>query len=248
MSKVEKTQGLLLRRHDFSENSFVVGLFTRDFGTIRAIAKGAKRERSPMHGALEPLTLADVVFYRKRTPALHILSQARTAEFYRGLRGDLKAFYAAHHVAALLLASLPDELPHPELFERAVLTLRRLDEGGKPEGVVFAFEAGLLKEMGSFPRTDACAECGKPWSRGEAAVFHPLSGGALHERCASGKAEDGLRVRTGTLQVLRQFGDGKVPTSGKVTLARATANEMRAMLDAYFRFLLEREIRTRRFI
>jgi len=248
VSKVEKSRALLLRRHDFSETSYVVHLFTEDFGTIRALAKGAGRERSPMYGALESLTLVDVVFYRKRTPALHILSQARTAEFWRGLRKNLDAFFVAHHVAALLLAGLPDELPQPEVFDRACRALSRLDEGANADMVSLVFEAGLLRLLGHFPRTAVCAACGEPWKKGEPTVFHALSGGALHRRCAREQNVQGFPVAAGTLQVLRQFAEDRTPRPERVKLAPKTVKEMRGLFDHYFRFLLERDLRTRKYL
>jgi DNA repair protein RecO (recombination protein O) len=246
VSKVEKTRALLLRRHDFSETSFVVQLFTRDFGMIRALAKGAKRERSPMYGALEPLTLADVVFYYKRPPALHILSQARTEVFFRGLRSELGAFFAAHHLAALLLASMPDELQQEEVFERAVQAFQRMSDGTDPAMISLTFEAVLLRLLGHFPRTDVCVACDKAWEKGEKAVFHAPSGGALHPACA--RDARGVTVGTGTLQVLRQFGEDRAPRPDRVRLAPRIAKEMRSLLDHTYRFLLERDLRTRKFL
>ena len=248
MSRVEKSSALILRRHDFSETSFVVHFLTPDFGRLSALAKGAKRPRSPMQGALEPLTLADVVFYRKNAPSLHILSQSRTAEYWRGIRSNLEAFYAAHRVAELLLTAVPPELPQAELFELATGALRKLDEGGKPGIVTLSFEAGLLKHMGSLPRTDVCVGCQKSWSKGERGVFHPLSGGALHPPCARERGIAGLGVGAGTLHLLEQFARDRVPRADRVTLDKTVAKELRALVDEYFRFLLERDLRTGRFI
>ncbi|MHC4600342.1 MAG: DNA repair protein RecO [Planctomycetota bacterium] len=248
MSRVEKTRALFLRRHDYSETSFVVHFLTPDFGRLRALAKGAKRVKSPMNGALEPLTVADVVFYKKNPPALHILSQARTETFFRSLRTDLDRFYAAHRIAELLLTAVPPELPQPELFDRAALALRALEGGGRTDIVVFAFESALLKLMGNLPRTDVCLACEKPWKKGERALFHPLSGGALHPACAREKGVGGSGVGTGTLRLLHQFADDRVPRADRVTLAKTVAKELRALLDDYFRLLLERDLRTTRFI
>lgn len=248
MSPVVKTRGLLLRRFDYSETSLVVHFFTEDFGAVRALAKGAKREKSPLHGALEPLTLSDIVFYRKKAPGLHILSQARTERTWRGLRARLDAFYAAHHVAALLLAAAPEDLAQPELFAAAVTAFTRLEEGRKPRPALFAFEATLLRLMGNFPRDDVCPACGDPLERGQRVVFHPLSGGALHPDCARAREITGPTVAAGTLKVLRQFAEGGVTRTDRITLAPAVEKELRALLDADFRFLLDRDLRTRPFL
>ena len=44
----EKTLALVFRAVEFSETSSVVTLFTRDFGKIRGLAKGARRPKGPV--------------------------------------------------------------------------------------------------------------------------------------------------------------------------------------------------------
>jgi DNA repair protein RecO (recombination protein O) len=237
-----------LRRHDFSETSLVVSLLSQKFGKFRALAKGAKRLTSPLYGGLEPLTHCDVVVYRKRPPTLHILSQAKTLEPFRGIRKDLKRFYAAHHFAELLLTTVPDELPQIPLFERALKAFRQVNEGGNVAVISFLFETGLLRLSGSFPRTEVCLACERPWVGGEATLYHPPAGGAFHPACAREKGVQGLKIGAGTLQILQQFAEDRVTRPDRVSLASPMAREMRAFLDATFRFFLERDLRTRRFL
>ena len=52
MSTREKTEGIVIRQADFSESSRVVTFFTRDFGKISALAKGAKRLKGPFQAAI----------------------------------------------------------------------------------------------------------------------------------------------------------------------------------------------------
>jgi DNA repair protein RecO (recombination protein O) len=248
MSQIDRTSAIVLRRWDFSETSFVVALLTASFGKMRALAKGAKRPRSPMQGGLEPVTLGDVVVYRKAPPAMHILSQAQTSEYWREIRRDLPRFYAAHYFAELLLGLVPEEVPDPDLFEHAAGAFRRLDAGGRVEAVTVSFEAGLLRRSGSFPRTDGCVDCGSPWKERDRVAFHAPSGGALCPACASRKQGDTVAVASGTLRLLDQFACDRVPHPDRVCLAPKAVREMRAVLDACVRLLLEAEPRSRKFL
>ena len=73
---LERAEGLILRLHDFSESSRVVTLYTREFGKMRALAKGGKRLRSPFESALDLLAHARIVLVRKSGGALHLLTEA----------------------------------------------------------------------------------------------------------------------------------------------------------------------------
>ena len=56
-----RTLGLVVRVVDVFETSLVVTLFTRELGKIGALAKGARRLKSPLQGGLDLLGVSDIV-------------------------------------------------------------------------------------------------------------------------------------------------------------------------------------------
>jgi recombinational DNA repair protein (RecF pathway) len=77
----EKTRAIVLRVIEFSESSCVVTLFTLDFGKVGALAKGARRPKSAFEGALELLALVRIVFLRKSSDALDLLTEGKLGQF-----------------------------------------------------------------------------------------------------------------------------------------------------------------------
>ena len=53
---IVQTEGLVLRNFRMSESSKVVIVYTRNFGKVRLVAKGARRPKSKFGASLEPLT------------------------------------------------------------------------------------------------------------------------------------------------------------------------------------------------
>ena len=72
----EKASALVLRVTDFSETSLVVSLFTREFGKIGAMAKGARRLKNPFESALDVLAHCRIVFLHKSSEALDLVTEA----------------------------------------------------------------------------------------------------------------------------------------------------------------------------
>ena len=70
---LEKANAIVVRLVDFSETSQVVTLFTREFGKIGALAKGAHRQKGPFDSALDLLTLTRVVFLRKSSGEIGVI-------------------------------------------------------------------------------------------------------------------------------------------------------------------------------
>jgi DNA repair protein RecO (recombination protein O) len=71
---MEKSPAIVLRVVDWSETSSVVTLFTREFGKVRGLAKGARRPKGPFESALDLLAVCRVVFIRKSSDALDLLT------------------------------------------------------------------------------------------------------------------------------------------------------------------------------
>jgi len=97
----EKALAIVLRVVEFSETSSIVTLFTREFGKIRALAKGARRPKGPFESALDLLGLCRIVFLRKSSDALDLLTEARLERRFRPPGGELSNLYAAYYVAEL---------------------------------------------------------------------------------------------------------------------------------------------------
>lgn len=176
----EQALALVVRGTDWSETSRIATLFTREFGKVRALAKGGRRLKSNFDVAFDLLTVCRVVFLRKAHGGLDLLTEARLEEQFPALRAHLPALYAGYYVAELLADGTRDYDPHPDLFDAALAALRGLGaSGAHPAGRVSAFELVWLRELGYSPRLDACAGCGRERRHPEAAALYSAAGGGV---------------------------------------------------------------------
>src|SRR5580658_455875 len=137
----EKAIALVLRVVEFSETSSVVTLFTREFGKVRGLAKGARRPKGPFESALDLLSLCRIVFLRKSSDALDLLTEAKLERRFRPAPRSLSSLYAGYYVAELLTEFTDDSDPHPQLFDAASETLLALGNGGSSvAALVLRFE------------------------------------------------------------------------------------------------------------
>ena len=185
----EKAIGIVLRVVDFSETSSVVTIFTREFGKVRGLAKGARRPKGPFESALDLLALVRLVFLRKSSDALDLLTEAKLERRFRAAARGIPPLYAGYYVAELLDALTDDDDPHPELFDAAEHSLRALESAAPTARIVLRFELSALRWLGHWPSLDACVECGAPIAANERVAFSLLGGGALCPRCRPGKRQ-----------------------------------------------------------
>lgn len=182
-----KAVALVLRVTEFSETSSIVTLFTREFGKVRGLAKGARRPKGPFDAALDLLCICRIVFLRKSSEGLDLLTEAKLERRFRGRGAQLSALYAGYYVAELLSDLTDDYDPHPELFDLAERTLLDLSKSGSVAVLVLRFEVVTLRLLGHFPSLSQCVECGRPVPRTNTVFFSQLSGGVLCADCRPGK-------------------------------------------------------------
>ncbi|QDU20791.1 DNA repair protein RecO [Urbifossiella limnaea] len=234
----EQALALVVRGTDWSETSRITTLFTREFGKLRGLAKGGRRLKSSFDCSFDLLTVCRVVFLRKAQGGLDLLTEARMEEQFPALRENLAALNAGYYVAELLSDGTQDYDPHPELFDAALDTLRKLGEPGEsPVDAVTRFELVWLKELGYRPRLDVCTGCGKAVPGGVTRVwFSPAAGGVVCTPCSPSQPD--RRPLTG--DALRAIATGVV--------AEPVRAEVRAVLGQVVSFVLGRRPRMHRFL
>lgn len=142
-NKVDSQPAFVLHSYPFRETSLIVEVFSRDFGRIALLARGARRPRSALRGlllAFQPLELAWAG--KGEVPTLI------KAEWQGGqplLSG--KALFCAYYLNELLMQLLPREDAHERLFAVYAQTLRRF-AGVLQEADLRGFERAFLQELG----------------------------------------------------------------------------------------------------
>jgi DNA repair protein RecO (recombination protein O) len=240
----DKTQAIVIRAIPFGETSAVVTLFTREYGKLRALAKGAWRPKSAFDGALDLLSIGQVLVLRKSSDQLDVLTEARLDRRFR-VGGSVAAVRASMQVAELLDVLTADADPHPELFDAATATIVNLSDWRGPDGPVHAAviqtELSLLRLTGHAPALDACAECAAPLPVAGRIAFGMLDGGTLCPRCRPGKRSV-VAVSADALAALRKFAVLREAWRS-IDLPDRVAGELRAIMNTYFANLLGRPLR-----
>ena len=149
--------------------------------------EGRPALKSNFENALDLLTHCRIVFLRKSSGSLDLLTEAQVVQRFPRLRSDLAALYGAYYVAELLESMTEEYDPHPLLFDAALEFLEALGTPrvGEPPTVglyVVRFELVLLREVGYSPALDGCASCGGPVDERRLA-FSCAAGGLVCPNC-----------------------------------------------------------------
>lgn len=177
-----QTRAVILRRIPFGDTSWILHTFSADQGALSLMARGARRPGSPLAGALEPLSLAEVVVSVKPGRDLQTLTQAIPLEQREGLRRDLAATAGAMVCAEVVLRLAREPGIHAHLFANLEEALGAFDRVGFRAPVLWRFLARFCDEMGWALAVDHCAACGVEDLPPDP-VLSPSHGGFLCRSC-----------------------------------------------------------------
>ena len=158
---LKKDKAVCLRTVDYSETSQVLTLFTSQSGKLSAIAKGAKRPKSPFDGPIEVFSFGDIVYAPGRSEKLATLTEFDQKRAFLNLRKNLAALNSAYFGAELLEAFTLDLDPHTVLFDAFLQFLTDLQAADNRDGLglLILFQLTLLAEVGTKPVVGECANC-----------------------------------------------------------------------------------------
>lgn len=140
----------MLHRYDWSESSLILEVFTRHYGRIALVAKGAKRPSSSFRPVLLPLQRLHVAFGGDAE-----IRTLKSAEWQGGHvmpTGD--ALLSGYYLNELLIALLARDDPHPALFDiyANVVAVLASEHGEALQAVLRTYELLLLREIGLLPQ------------------------------------------------------------------------------------------------
>jgi DNA repair protein RecO (recombination protein O) len=172
-----------------------------------------------------------MVFLRKSSGGLDLLTEAQVVQRFAQLRSDLPALYTAYYMAELLSDWTEEYDPHPVLFDEALATLRALGQATPLR--LARFELVLLRELGYRPALDHCAGCEEPVTGAELA-FSAAAGGVLCPKCQP-QQRDRRPVSPEAWNLLRALGDSTEPW--RQAWSSAARQETRRLLNQYVTWL-----------
>jgi len=153
MKRIANEPSYVLHRYDWSESSLILEVFTRHYGRIALVAKGAKKPSSNFRPILLPLQPLHVAYGGDAE-----IRTLKSAEWMGGHvmpTGD--ALMSGYYLNELLLNLLARDDPHPRLFDvyASVVQVIASGHGEALQSALRTFELLLLREIGLLPLLDA---------------------------------------------------------------------------------------------
>ena len=235
----------MLHRYDWSESSLILDVFTRNFGRLALVAKGAKKPSSnfrPVLLLLQPLHLS----WSQSTAEDADIHPLKGAEWAGGhILPQGGALLSGMYLNELLMRLLARSDPHSRLFDyyTAVVQLLASAPAHALEPALRLFELVLLREVGLLPALDLVTLTHQPLQADHRYTLVPEAGLRL--------AEPGERASLAGVQWLSVASALRDGASFSALLGACTpaASELKPQLRALLQYHCGNpRLRTRQFM
>ncbi|WP_427339559.1 DNA repair protein RecO [Caloranaerobacter sp. DY30410] len=230
-------EGIVLREIKYHEWDKILTIYTRENGKIQAIAKSARRQRSPLISCSQVFSYSRFILYKGKN-FYHINSGEIIDTFY-SLREDIyKLAYATYFLELVDCATI-EEYPIPILFDLLIKTLRVLENSkDNYSKLARAFELKYISFIGYKPNLKTCVLCNnKP---NDNAIFSIKNGGILCEKCKQ-KDYEGYIISKDVLKAMEFLMYTELDKLDKMVIDNDTMIKLKEIIINYLKEYIDRK-------
>ena len=240
---IQRTEAIVLNKHDFRETSLIVNFYTRDFGKFSGLLKGIRTDQQKFASTVELFSDNEIIFYRNRSSSLYLVSQCDLKDNFTPIRQEMIKVGMASMIIELLDSVMSEEDINVEIFDLTLTALKELELTRFPDKVLTIFKIKLLSLSGFKPHLDSCLSCD---SRilGES-KFSLSKGGLLCPRCY----KKDIRARAifrGTIASILHIEKNTFKSNLNLGMNLEIKKELELVLNAFLSFHLEKELKSQR--
>ncbi|MBM3252687.1 MAG: DNA repair protein RecO [Candidatus Omnitrophica bacterium] len=243
---IVQTEAIVLKKRDYSESSLLVDFFTRDFGKVKSIIKGAKRNKTNITGDLAIFSYNHIVFYESRHSDINKLTQCQLLDRFDSIRTDIAGIAIASYFIELVDSLSSPQDPSPQIFDILLWSLKSLKDNMNPQIISIIFQIKLLHLSGILPDLKRCCVC-KTESASKNLFFSILLGGALCKNCADDEPS-GIKISEGVLGTMESLSNITPKEKMRFDINEGVQNELDGMLNEIFKFHIDRNLKSLDFL
>ena len=242
---IVKTEGIVLKTFDFRETSRIATFFTRDYGKVKGVLKGIRKDPRKFASSVDKFSLNEIIYYEYRNSDIHLVSHCEMKDFYQGLRQDLERMTAASYAAELIDTLMPPEERNGRIYDLMQAFLKSLQTTPDVSKLVQTFQIKILTLSGFQPHLETCVACRKHVA--EAPRFSLRLGGLLCGGCHD-SAGEATPISLGAVASILHIQKNNWDAALRLGMAPFIKKELKYVLNHFLVFHLERHLRSTRFL
>ena len=149
----QKTKGIALHYHKYSESSVIAKIFTKEFGLQSFIINGVRQKKAKSKlGLLRPLTFLDLEIYKKSKTGIKRIKEISISKVLERIPFDINRGLLAVFIAEVLLKTLAEDEKEEPIFDYIETLVSELEKMGEIQNTFpLIFLINLSAYLGFYP-------------------------------------------------------------------------------------------------
>lgn len=240
------TQAIVTRSLNYGESDKILTFFTRDFGKLKGIAKGARRSKKRFQNVLGLFSHLRIIFFDREGMGLVRVESGDLVHLFPKIREDLKKIYYGNYYLELINEMAGEREANPNAFDLLLYFLSDLDSAAPEEEQVRMFEIRMLSLFGYRPNLSRCGLCKRSWEelREGPAAFFSLEQGTLVCGECSKNGERLLPLSLGTARLIDEVAQAEPDKLRRLRFTAQALSESRGLLPRFITHQLGKELKS----
>jgi DNA repair protein RecO (recombination protein O) len=238
---MQKVEAIILRSINYQESSKILTLYTREYGALGVIAKGARRRHRTFGASLDLMAHIEAQLYIKESRELQLLSDADLIDEFPKIQADFEKLFLALSMLELTYIVTRHTERNDEMFDLLLNTLKTMESATNSVVPLFYyFEANIIELLGFRPSLGACEACGKSLrdiaGQEGARVAFEIDRGAFRCGECSPPADASLTVNAKTVALWEHFSRMNVKSITETPWEEALQGELDRVISNYLEY------------
>ena len=222
---VEKVEGIILSEIPYKESSKILQVYTKKYGLISMIAKGAKSLKSPLRSLTSKYTYAFFYIYYKEDK-LSLLTQVDLIDSFNNIRTDITLIGYMSYLCDLTYQVLKEN-KEADIFDLLIDGLKKINNNLDPLIITNIIELKYLDYLGVSLNLDGCIRCN---SKENIITIDGDAGGYICKNCLKNEEI----VSTKTIKMIRMYYYVNISSISTIKVSDDIKREINLFLNKYY--------------
>lgn len=222
---IQNVEGVVLNVTPYGETSKIINVYTKEYGLIGIMCKGAMSVKSKLRSCTNKLTYGSFNIYYKKDK-LSILNSVDVINPFKNIQSDILLISYATYICELT-SQVVKQNSSKEIYNDFIESLLKIEEGIDPLVITNIFEVKMLEYLGVSLNLTSCISCG---NNKEIVTLSIEKGGLICKNCYTNEKIVPLSI----VKVLNMYYLVDIKSINKLNIQKEIVDEINRFLTSYY--------------
>ena len=222
---ITKVEGIIVSETPYGDTSKIINVFTKEYGIIGIMCKGAKQMKSKLRALTMKFTYGFFYIYKKQDK-LSILKDVDIIDEFKNLKNDIILISYLSYITELTTQVFKHSNENI-IYGLYISVVKKMNQKMNPLILTNILEFKYLPFLGVALELDACILCG---NKTNIVTIDADTGGFVCKKCYQNQ----ILVSNKTIKLIRMYYYVDIDSISKIKINEEIAKEINFFINRYY--------------